>query len=235
MRFVTVAVFEAIPGLGRVYSSGDLARAAVVRAEIMLLTWLAGTVAGSTILIWNNAFLRLWVGPEYSASYVTTLLIVVMVMQFAWIRVDGNFINLTLELKEKVALGAVSAVLSLTLAIAFVRELDMGIAGVCWGFILGRLILSVWYPVILGKAFQVSVSSQLRGVVRPALVTLLLYGGLSRLGSVDAVDTWVELLVAVPASSAVLLGVTFFAGFSSAQRLNTYDRVGVALRGGGRS
>ena len=231
LRFVTIAVFQAIPGFGRIYSSGDLSRCASVRGEIMRVTWLAGTVAGATVLLWNNHFLRLWVGPEYTSTYFTTLLIVVMVMQFAWIRVDANFINLTLELKEKVSLGAISACISVFVAIVLVSWVDAGIAGVCSGFILGRSILSVRYPVIIGRALGVSFAAQARGVIRPALVTIVLFATLGKVAAYVDFRTWMALALGLPATGLVFLGVSFFAGFSLEQRKDAYRRIVAVVNG----
>ena len=63
--FVAIVVFGITPGLGGIVGAGNLQKAARVRSEIMLLTWLVVTVVGVVILLWNRTFIRLWVGAEY--------------------------------------------------------------------------------------------------------------------------------------------------------------------------
>ena len=69
LKFLTVLVFETIPGIGKVFAGGDLPRAARMRGEVMLLTWLATTSVGATMLLWNNSFVELWAGICRGASF----------------------------------------------------------------------------------------------------------------------------------------------------------------------
>lgn len=231
LRFLTVAVFQVIPGLGKIYGSGDLSRAAKVRGEIMLLTWLAATVIGATVLIWNNSFLQLWVGEQYQGNYVTTLLIVLMVMQYAWIAADADFINLTLDLKRKVSLGAVSAGTSVILAIVFVRWLDEDIVGLCLGMIFGRLFISIYYPMIIGKALTIPFLSQVTSMIRPGLFTVSLFSAVALFGSYLNVQSWMGLALAVVVTFIVVLLITFFAGMSFGQRSQIYSRILSVVKG----
>jgi Na+-driven multidrug efflux pump len=97
MTLVGVLVFGAAPGLGGIIGRGDLKKAAQVRNEIMVFTWLVVTAGGSTILLWNESFLRLLVGPEHYVGSLPALLIVIMVVQFVFIRNDSSVIDLTLN------------------------------------------------------------------------------------------------------------------------------------------
>ena len=116
IRLVAIVVFGIAPGLGGIIGAGKLPKAARVRGEIMLFTWLFATVAGATILLWNQDFVGLWVGTAYDTGPLATLLIVVMVTQLTLIRNDANIIDLTLNIRRKVLLGVLSVALSLALA-----------------------------------------------------------------------------------------------------------------------
>ncbi len=135
IMFVAIMVFGITPGLGRIIGSGGLKKAADVRNEIMSLTWLLATVLGITIILWNWAFIGLWVGADYYAGSMANLLIVIVVVQFVLIRNDAGIIDLTLRLQRKVLLGAVSVMVSIVAAAVLVKYL--GIVGLCLGFILG--------------------------------------------------------------------------------------------------
>ena len=54
-------VMSAAPGLGGLLGEGMLVRAAAARRELMAMTWLAASVAGVTVTVWNRSFIGLWV------------------------------------------------------------------------------------------------------------------------------------------------------------------------------
>jgi len=231
ITIVAIMVFGISPGLGGIIGSGNLQKAAHVRGEIMSLTWLIVTVVGSTVLLWNRAFIGLWVGAEHYAGSIPTVLIVLVVMQFVLIRNDANIIDLTLRLRRKVLMGALSVTLSLVAAGVLVGYFRLGIVGLCLGLIAGRSILSVGYPVLIGRFLKVSMSSQLRGVLRPAIVTILLFSLASGLDSFSsgsgwmAVGGWTGLVLSVGATFGVVLFLAFHAGLSDTQRRHIVRRV----------
>ena len=231
IRFVANLVFGSTPGLGGIIGAGDFQKAARVRAEIMVLTWLVTTIIGSTILLWNQVFIRLWVGGDHYAGSTATLLILIMFSQFALIRNDANIIDLTLDLSRKVLLGLLSATLSVVIAGILVSFFNLGITALVLGFIAGRSILSLIYPLMIGRFLGVSLYSQLKGALRPTLVTMLLFLLASRLANFlngdasFATDKWIGLFL----SGAVTLGgvssLAFFLGLSSDQRKRIFGRV----------
>jgi O-antigen/teichoic acid export membrane protein len=226
---VTVAVatliFAIMPGLGRLIGAGDLRSAVRIRGETMSLVWLMTIVAGATVLLWVESFLRLWVGERYYPGAPTMLMIMLMVLQFALIRTDSNIIDLTLNLRRKVLLGTVSAALSVGLAWFFLGVLHMGIAGLALGFILGRSILSIAYPLMIGRVLGTPPVRQMSAVVRPALATGALFTCSSVLSTVVGAGSWVALCLSVAASAAGVAILAFFAGLASEPRRLLWNRL----------
>lgn len=218
------------PGLGGVIGSGDLPKAANVRSLIMSVTWLAITAAGATILLWSQTFIELWVGARYDAGPLPTLLIVLMTAQLTLIRVDANIINLTLDLPHKVLVGLLSIGLALGLAAGLIRFFDLGIIGLCVGFMVGRLILSVGYPWSLSRFFASSFSAEIKSAVRPALVTGLLWGLVYGLRAHEQVHSWLGLILAGGLTLGASTLLAFFGGLSSSQRRQIRTRLGAILR-----
>jgi O-antigen/teichoic acid export membrane protein len=227
VSLVAMVVFGIAPGLGGIIGSGDLRRAASVRGEMMSLTWLIACVTGATVLVWNRAFLGLWVGIEYYAGPTATLLIVVMATQLVLLRNDANVIDLTLNLRSKVLIGAISGVLSLLLAGILVSFFDTGISGLCLGFIVGRSIQSMSYPLIVGRFLGLSAHSQAKGVLRPAFVTVLLFPSAVALGGFLMVTSWIGFVFSVAATFSVVLLLAFFGGLSGTQRSKIIRRIRV--------
>jgi len=218
VSLVAIVVFGITPGLGGIIGAGKLDRAIRVRNEIMTFTWLLMTCLGATILLWNAALVRLWVGPQYYMGALSNLLVMVMVGQFVLIRNDANIIDLTLDLRRKVLAGLFSTSLSVVVAALAVGWLRMGVVGLCASFIASRLMLSLGYPWLVGRFLGVPLRDQLRSAVRPALVTALLFGvatGASRL--LLAASLW-ELMPGSGLTLLVTAATAFYGGLSHAQR-----------------
>jgi O-antigen/teichoic acid export membrane protein len=204
---------------------GYLARADRVRRETVSLIWLFTIVTGTSVLLWEASFLRLWVGERYYPGPAAILMVMVMVMQFALIRTDANIIDLTLDLRRKVLIGALAAVVSVALAWLFVGPMDLGIVGLAFGFVLGRTIQSISYPWMIAKLLGIAPRRQFAGIVRPALTTAILLGVAAWLGSVVRVDTWLALVLVVGISAASVTGVAFFAGMGAENRTMVWRRL----------
>lgn len=219
-----------LPGLGGVIGAGELEKARRVYSLIMRATWLVITVAGVITLLWSQPFVDLWVGEQYYAGALPTLLIVLMGAQLTLIRNDANLINLTLDLPRKVLVGTVSVVLALGLAGVLIRFFGLGINGLCLGFIAGRAILSIGYPWSLSRFFGVSFATQLKAALRPAIVTVLLFGLAFALRNVWHIESWLALLCAVGATFGVTAVVALYAGLSSVQREEIWSRIRKLVR-----
>jgi O-antigen/teichoic acid export membrane protein len=209
---VATVIVAIMPGLGGMIGAGELARAVRIRRETMSLIWLFTIVAGATVLLWEASFLQLWVGEQYYPGSGAVLVIMLMVLQFGLIRTDANIIDLTLNLRTKVLLGAIAAVVSIGLAWLFVGPMDLGIIGLVLGFIVGRTIQSIGYPLMIGRLLEIPPGRQLRGIVRPAIATAVLFGGAGALADSLHAGSWVALVLSVSLSVAVLAPVVFLAG-----------------------
>lgn len=225
ISFVAIVVFGITPGLGGIIGSGNLEKAIRVRNEIMLFTWLLVTATGSTILLWNRSFVQLWVGTDYYAGPIPTLLIVIITTQFVIIRNDANVIDLTLNLRHKVLIGLLSTALSVLGAAILVGRFNLGIIGLSLSFIAGRSILSLGYPWLVGRFLGTSLSIQLKSVLRPTIVTVVLFVLMSSAVGYLTVSSWPGLVFS---SGATLIGVsflTFYAGLSGEQRKHIWHRI----------
>jgi O-antigen/teichoic acid export membrane protein len=231
ITIIANVVFAIMPGLGRIVGSGDMRKAARLRSEIMSLIWLVVTVMGTAVLLWNRTFLGLWVNAERYSGSLPNLLIVVGVMQLVFIRSDANIIDLTLRLSHKVLLGLLSVTISVVSASVLVGYFNMGIVGLCLGIMLGRLILTIGYPLLISRYMETSSWQQLQSMVRPMLVTLLLF--VSAI-SVDRVfptaawpgaQSWLGLFFFAGFSAVVILALAFFAGLTAQQRSSILLRV----------
>jgi O-antigen/teichoic acid export membrane protein len=241
INVIAIAVFSILPGLGGIIGSGDLTRAAKVRSEIMSFTWWILTVFGATIILWNEEFLGLWVGSSHYPGGFTNLLIILMVSQFVIMRNDANVIDLTLKLKQKVTLGMISVVLAIGLSIFFLSVLKMGIPGLVLGTMTGRLVLSLAYPLMVGKMISLPWGQQLKSIIRPLIVTILLFIGLMFAGekfesfASALASSWIGLILSVGMTFVLVLLITYYVGFNKSQKEIVIRRLRAIFFTGNRS
>jgi O-antigen/teichoic acid export membrane protein len=230
IHLVEMLALGITPGLGGILGAGDLARAQRVRGELMSLTWLIATAVGATILLWNRSFVGLWIGPEHYAGPLPSLLIVAMTMQSVVIRNDAFVIDLTLELRNKVLLGFVAALLSIVSAGILVGSFGAGIPGLCAGLMAGRLILSIAYPWMVGQILGLSSGAQWRAAIRPLGAGALLVSAALAAERFAAASGWLALVAGVAVTFGGVACLAFALGLAAEQRARIRERVAGALR-----
>ncbi len=223
------------PGLGGIIGRGEIKRASDLRGEMLALTWLTTIAVSVTTVIWNQTFLNLWVGPNNYAGSLGSLLIILAVFQFIMIQSDAGVIDVTLRMSEKVILGAISILITVGASILFVKVLSLGIVGISLALVVGRLILSIGYPLIVGRTLHIPFQTQLSGVIRPMLVTGVLMYAAYRLAMLIPVDLfaglsgWVSFFLFALITFVVILFASLFLGLNHKQRSTLFQRVKIIL------
>jgi O-antigen/teichoic acid export membrane protein len=214
-----------------VLGRGELQRAAETRRDLLTLTWLFATVVGATILLWNRAFLALWVGPVHYAGLWVNLLIVLAAVQTAFIRVDASVIDAALRPRERVLVGAAAAVLTIAASVLLSRAL--GLVGLCAGMLLGRAVQSVAYPLLARRSLGRS-RGPAAGVepVRLVGTTALIFAGAASLGDALLVSAWPVWALGVGATLPALTGLTLLLGPTVETRERLLERARALRRGG---
>ena len=103
------------------------------------------------------------------------------------------------------------------------------IVGVCLGFLAGRLLLSFAYPWQVGRLLKVTMGSQLRSCIRPALVTTALFACAAGIADEFFASSWLTLFVAIGLTVLAVSVASFYTGISTAQRACLIHRVRVAV------
>lgn len=232
---IVIVIFGIVPGLGGIVGTGDFERATRLRDEIHSFIWLTATALGASILLWNRVFLTLWVGAPHYAGTLPNLLIILAAMQLAFVRSDGNIIDLTLRMSQKVLLGLLSVTVSIVAASVLVGVYHFGIVGLCLGIMAGRLIVSIGYPLLISRFFGASVASRFGRALRPAFVTVLLFALAVAVDASASLSTgaglagWLFFFLLAALSGFVILVISFFTGLSDEQRRTMIRRVRVVF------
>ena len=225
LPLLSMLVMGGIPGLGGIIGAGDHARARRVRGEVLALTWLLALASGVAILLWNESFVALWVGEEYFAGGTELLLLMVSLLQLALIRSDAFIIDLTLRVRAKTLIGLASSVIALVIAAVLIRNYDMGITGLCIGLIVGRSVLTVTYPALIGSNIGHPFGDQLRSSIRPGLVTVALFGAAAAGRQEISTRSWPVLVVGSALTGLIALALAFIVGLDPSSRHRVGKRV----------
>ena len=230
ISLVAVVVGGIVPGLGDVIGQKDLEKAVRIRKEIVILTWLFATIIGTVVILWDRSFVTLWVGDERYAGSLPLLMIMIMVVQLAFIRNDAHIIDLTLNLRSKVAVGLVSSLVSILIASAFLHWTNLGVVGLCLGFIIGRFILSISYPYLISQLLEQEFAAGLHEFLRPVLVTAVLFLLSSRLNQSLPLNSWFSLASYAILSTLIIGLLAFTIGLTSTQKHLILNRFSLAIK-----
>lgn len=228
--FITTIVFGVTPGLGGLIGRDEKASAAKVRGELMSLTWLLTVAIGAGVLLWNQSFIRLWTDERHFAGNLPNLLIVIMVMQFAFIRNDANIIDLTLQMRDKVLIGLLASGIGLGLSALLLHFSSDKLVALALGVIMGRMIISLAYPHVVGRVLDTSLWQQLQATLRPLAATVVLFGTAYYLSQQWIVSSWKMLVVASAASGLVILCFAFYGGLSQSTRKRLVRRISYMMQ-----
>lgn len=210
------------PGLGRLIGEEIYDKARRVRAEGMLYSWLVLTSMSACIAMWNQSFMDLWIGPGHFAGGIVNVLLILLSMQLVFFRNDAAIIDLTLDLKNKVILGCIAAIVSVVLAAALIPDYE--IIGLCAGLLIGRGILTIAYPLLVMRKFGMRDFGDIPGFVRRAVVTIALVGIAAYVGVQYQVHTWVELFAFAGLSFGVICLAMAAVGLQTHERNQMLSR-----------
>jgi O-antigen/teichoic acid export membrane protein len=229
-QVLAMVVQATIPGIGGYLGSGARDKAAALRGEVMALVWVLGTGMSVTIVLWNAAFVGLWVGEDLYAGDNVTLLLVVLAFQLALIKADTFVIDVALKPRIKVVAGVVAAVTSIGLAAFAAGPLGGGVVGLCLGLVAGRAVLGVTAPVAVGRFLGIPLRRQVTALARPALATALFLVVAREIAPQLPSVSWLTLVPAVAVTAVVASALALVIGLGRVQRRRLVGRARAVLR-----
>ena len=228
-QVLSMVVQATIPGIGGYLGSGARDKAAALRGEVMALVWVLGTGMSVTIMLWNHAFVGLWVGDHLYAGDTVTLLLVVLAFQLALIRTDTFVIDVALKPRIKVVAGVAAAIVSIGLAALAAGPLGGGAVGLCLGLVAGRAVLGVTAPIAVGRFLGIPLRRQVAALARPALATALLLVAAREVAPHVPPPGWLTLVPGVGATVMVATVLALLLGLSGPQRSRLVRRARAVL------
>ncbi len=233
MQMITVAILTAIsaalPGLGGIIGKGDFKRANYIRKESLLFSWWLSLTICCTVIVVNYSFIGLWVGGQQYAGKGINTLLAICTLQLVFIRHDAFLLNLALDIRKKVFVGAVSMILTIALMIILIPKYHLW--GLCISLILGRGVLSVRYPKIVSHFLKSKKSTLFSRKQKLMSVFLILFS--FKLSGYIYVDSWLKLIVYSISIGCMYLLVLFLVAMSSVQKNMFISRIKTIIPIGG--
>lgn len=178
------------PSLGALFGANKLDRLIEFVLATREVIYCLAIIFGGCILALNKAFVTLWVGDSYYVGDIPNLLMVVLMVQLAMLRCEGQIQDITLKIHNKVAWGAAGASLGVVLAWALYVYWLPNMSAIFIGLIAGRCVTSYRFPKMVNSFLQIKSSLSLR-LVASTLLLYLCYCA----GAFVRSDTWVGLII----------------------------------------
>ena len=171
IAMVTASGF--IPKLGALLGGNQFEEAA--RAAKTLRHMVIGVIVlgCSAILAFNGSIVTLWVGRDQYLGTTLNTLLVVCALQFAFIRMDGQILDVTMRMGPKVVVGFVSSaggIVAATITYAMTHDLVPTLVAI----IAVRLIGNVTFPILVTRAIPGSAMPRRSLPLAGALLTVSL-------------------------------------------------------------
>lgn len=212
------------PGLGGIIGQENYQRAAAIRVELFTLTWVAITIGGTAVLLFNRSFVTLWVGDAYYIGTIPFLILVVLLMVVLFARHDSIIIDYTLNIRGKMLISTVSVVVTIIAAYLLFNQFDMGLIGLEIGFVIGQLVLLIAYPYIVAHALHIPYFRQYTMSLRPAICTLCLFGMAAWISTKFVITSWIQLIFVACMAIVFIAAITVPFGLSTAARQPLQER-----------
>ncbi|EJF10729.1 hypothetical protein [Pontibacter sp. BAB1700] len=218
---ITSVVNGVIPGIGGLFGKGEYDRVQQARKIVITINWILSASLGVAILLYNKSFISLWVGEEHYAGNTENLLILLISVQTIFFQIDSLIINVSLDMKMKVYFSVLAS--AVTIALSFFLIQYYHIIGLCISILVGRLVLSVGYPLLLRKIMHIQVNFTGWKQLQPLLMTALLFILATYAGQAITITDWVSL-ISIGVLSIPTVGIVFwFVGLGGVERKSVWE------------
>lgn len=213
-----------IPGIGSLFGKQEFDKVKKARQVIISLAWLFSVSSGVAVLLLNDSFIKMWVGAEHYAGNLENLFILFTSVQIIFFQIDSYIINVTLNMKQKVILSAAATIVTFILAFFLVDQFH--ILGLCISLLVGRLILTIGYPIILKQKMNDQSSVFSLRMLQPFIVSVVLFVLATYAGQLLSVTNWFYLILLGGVSLAVAGGIFWLVGLGASDKKATWEVVG---------
>jgi len=185
-----VAAFR--PALSQVTGSGDQKITRVVISRLLrIILWSIGIIT-TGFMVFNDDFVRLWVGPQHYAGTLVNTLICIAFSLFVWTNVTGMLLFSVGGIKKSSLADMISSFLLIPLIFIGIRF--FGLAGLVTAHIIAMLIAGAYYlPASLIKRLDFK-KEEILTLIKECLI-IFFVAAMIIIGAINVnVKGWIELI-----------------------------------------
>jgi O-antigen/teichoic acid export membrane protein len=213
-------IIGAIPGIGKLFGLQEYSKIYRVWDSMNCLIFLLTMASGVTVILFNNSFLKAWVGDGFFADNLVNVLIIVMMLQDTLIKHDGYIINATLDLKKKVYMSFVSSIIFIAFGFLFIGK--FGIAGLCGSLICGKFLLFVVQRRLLKNKIQYERMMAPLHRVRPLITSAILLFAAWYVSTFFQSVSFLKMLALAPVAFLTSFLIFYVFGLRKEQRVELW-------------
>jgi O-antigen/teichoic acid export membrane protein len=196
-----------VPGLGRFFGEGNYEKLVEARKLLITFIWFSVTCIGCGIVLWNRAFIGIWISSNLFAGTMECLLIV-LIACFNLLRgIDGSIIIMSLDIRKQIITTGIIAMLTIALASALIPLYQ--ILGLLVAMLTGEIAMNISYSALSQKVVGKNNFIRDLFISRKAVVGILLLGLASYASAYVKVYSWVSLCFSAIITGAVLMFLTW--------------------------
>ncbi|XXF79118.1 hypothetical protein P2318_05030 [Myxococcaceae bacterium GXIMD 01537] len=217
------------PGLAELYARKESALFGERLVELTRLTSVLGVAALGPIVVFNPAFISLWVGPAQFGGHLLTAVGALNALLQATFSLWGWCFTSTGSVRRLVPMYLTATAINVAASIGFTHLL--GIAGPLVGTLCAYLTVTLWrLPQHLHGVFGVSPAALYRAMAAPLAWGFVHMLALHLLTRVVPVRGWVSLVGMMSLGGVTSLGGAFFFVFGPQDRERWLGRARGLLR-----
>jgi len=169
--FVTKVGGALVPGLAELFGQNDIFRLQHIILRLFRLLTRIGILSAIFIVVLNERFVSLWVGPSLFGGFTLTILFAYILLRNCLIGNMSAFFFASGQLQGWGVLSLIEAGVKIGLTVVLLPSL--GLLAPAVGTILGGLITGVYAPIKLSRLAQLRLGTLLReGIGLPLLKSL---------------------------------------------------------------
>lgn len=196
------------PGLGMLIGKKEFNEARKIIDQLRELTFAFAIFTACAILLLNKSFVYLWAAEDLFLSFQSNFLIALIMIQLIIIRNEAFLIDLSLNIRNKVLIGAFSVLLSIILASIAYKEFQT-VSSLLIGLLIGRIPLMIIFPIMTNKMTLKNNNLTFRNTYKYIFSALLLLSS-SYIGSIQNISSWIELISISLIESLICIILIFF-------------------------
>lgn len=219
-----------LPAAVELWEQGNRERLRAVYQRVLQVTSAAAFGIAAMAWIFNDSFMRLWVGEQNNGGSLLTVTFAFILITRVLNHAASIVIIGTGRLRGVVFMSLAEAVLNLVLSLWLVKA--YGIVGVAVGTVAASFLTSNWFVIrVVCRELHLSLWTYLARGPLPAFLSVVPTAALGfTIIRWYPVNTWVRLFVAGAATSAVYLMFYILLGLRAAERREMFLRLRTTSR-----